>query len=351
MRHAARRHVPVIPLVFAVLFAGVSPLVTMPRGQAAAPDDPIADATPEAASREAVLATDYDDLLANPTAITLTRLIFPPGSRATGDGAPGPRLLVVETQSITVTVTAPALVERATAPGASAIDPPSGEPGGSVLAGTGVVLQSGDGLTTAAPLSEIRNDGERPTEVLIAEVVPIAVSNNGFLPVPIGDAPDPTPAATSTGTPSADATTVKPFQTLEGVLVQPLAGGTVPALAPGPGEVRLDRLRLPPGQDVPLAVQPGPWLLLVESGTLGLAAWDGQILFRSSASANPGAVPGRLKTAEVGSEILLTAGGMAFVQPAAEADLRNRGRGTVILLALVVVPARTDVVLGAFRQS
>jgi hypothetical protein len=349
MRHAARCHVLVIPLVFAIVFVGLSPLVTTSGGRAAVPDDPMAVATPEAASREVVLATGYDALLAIPTAVTLTRLTFPPGSRAAGDGATGPRLLIVETQAITVTVSATALVLRAPAPRASSVDRSAGEPGEAVPPATEVVLQTGDGLTTGQPLSELRNDGERPSEILIAEVVPIAAGTNGFLPLPIGGAPIPTPAATASGTPSA--VTVRPFQTAEGVLVQPLAGGAAPAPSPGPGEVRLDRLTLPPGQEVPLAVQPGPWLLLVESGTLGLAAWDGQILFRSSASANPGAVPGRLKTAEVGSEVLLTAGGMAFLQPAAEADLRNRGRGTVILLALTVVPARNEVVLGPLRQS
>lgn len=344
MRHAARRQALVIPLAVALLFAGLSYPTNTPRGGTVAADDPLAAATPEAASRAVVLATLYDTLVATTMAVTLTRLTFPPGSRATGDGTTGPRLLIVETQKITVVLAAAALVERASAPDAAAADQPSEAPPESVPAGAEVALQAGDGLTTAEPPREFRNDGERPADALVAEVVSLDAGANGFLPVPIAGAPDPTPIAT--GTPNADAVTVRPFLTAEGILVQPLAGGVTPALSPGPGEVRLDRLTLPAGQDVPLPVQPGPWLLLVESGTLGLAAWEGQILFRSAASANPGAVPGRLKTAAPGSEVVMTAGGMAFLHPEAEAELRNRGRGTVTLLALAVVPARADVVHG-----
>jgi hypothetical protein len=92
-------------------------------------------------------------------------------------------------------------------------------------------------------------------------------------------------------------------------------------------------------------------LLLVESGSLGLAVGEGTVLFRSAAAPNPGAVPGRLKTAAPGSEVVMTAGGMAFLHPTAVAELRNRGRGSLAVLALAVVPARVDVLHAAPGHS
>jgi hypothetical protein len=297
-------------------------------------------------AREAVIDAAFATLPPAPFVVTLTRLHLPPGSRAWGDGPAGPRFIIVESHEIVVTVAAgdfPVLTRAPTSTTTSQTPDTTTPPASGTL-----VLNEGDGVVLSLAPAELHNDGERPATLLIAAVTPLPAEMNGVLPVPIqgGEVALPT-AASSMSTPAAagivaDALPARPFMTAEEVLVEPLAGGTVLTLPPGPGEVRLDRLRIAAGWQTPLPVQPGPWLLLVESGTLGLAAAAGTIFYRGAAAPNPGSVPGRAKTVVPGTEVILTAGGMTFVHPEAVVELRNRGRTTLIVLTLTIWPARVE---------
>lgn len=362
MRHSAtRRHLLSAPLALAgAVLLGDSRARPAQRDDTGEPAEPAASATPAAMSgsrRRAILTAPYQTLPPAPAAITLTRIQLPPHGAAAGEGAAGPRLIVVESQTIAVAPAGIGLVERAAVPGSSGSDGAKATP---VPTSGELVLAVGDGLVSDAPPHQLRNDGERPASLLIAEVVALPTGQATGLPVPVAGAPSPLPVAPSSlynpnlgfSTPAADAPSfnaealpIRPFLTDQGVLVEPLAGGVALALPAGPGEIRFDRLALPAGWDEPLPAQPGPWLLLVESGQMGLATETGTILYRSAAAVNPSTVPGRAKRIAPGSEVLLTAGGMAFVYPEAEVALRNRGRTTLAVLALAVVPNRRDVVI------
>jgi hypothetical protein len=344
---AFRRRPPVAaPLLLALMLGVGLVLPTATRGGAVADEaTPAPTPTPgPKAGREGVLSAAFDALPPAPAVVTLTRLSFPAGSRAAGDGPAGPRFVVVETQAIVVVVAAGDRPRLSRAPGSPERTDPAADP---TLTGPGgeIRLGVGDGLVLGLAPVELRNEGARPASVLIAAATPLTTEANGLLPVPVQGRvvePDTVTGVPVTGGTVAESLPGGPFLTAEEVLVEPLAGGVVAALPSGPGEFRLDRLRIAAGWHTPLPVQPGPWLLLVESGTLGLAAQGGTVYYRGAAAPNPTSVPGRAKTVAPGAEVILTAGGMSFVHPDAVVELRNRGRTTLSLLALTVWPARAE---------
>jgi hypothetical protein len=265
----------------------------------------LAAAVPAAAdvTTEPILAVRFADAPPAPAYIAVTRFTLPPGTAVDSGPTTGPRLFLVESGNLTVRSAASADTGfRRAADAPAAALPPGASPD--------VLLHAGEYHLPADPASrELRNDGTHAAAFLDAVV---------FSSAPVRTAP---------------------FTTAAGVIVDPLVAGIADALPATPIELRIERLDVATGEQVALAAAPGPRLLVVESGTLGLAATAGVITYSSAAGNNPGAVAGRVRTVAPGSEALLTARGSVFVQAGAVGTAGNLGRTRLVLLSLTLLPA------------
>ena len=114
-----------------------------------------------------------------------------------------------------------------------------------------------------------------------------------------------------------------------GASVQPLAGGWLIGVAPGPATIDLRRVSLPSGGSLPLTA-PGPVDLAVETGALTLSAHGGLVWQQ------PPDGPDVL--IEPASATTLLPGDAALLQDEASVSLRNDGSGPVLALVLTVAP-------------
>ncbi len=259
-----------------------------------------------------ILTVRFGDAPAAPAFVTVVRFILPPGAAVASDPILGPRLFLVESGEITLlsgNPGEPGYLRAADAP-ASVVGPGASE--------LGVSLSPGafHAVTEPVPI-ELRNEAGQATVILHAMI---------------------------SSTPPAFA---RPATGANGAITDPLVSGVASGLPPAPIELQIERVGIDTGQQAALPAAPGPRLLVVESGTLGLAAIAGDISYSSAASNNPGSVAGRVRTAAPGSEILLTARGSAFLQPNASATARNLGRNRLTLLALSILSAQSAASPGA----
>lgn len=176
------------------------------------------------------------------------------------------------------------------------------------IAGTDVVLGSGDRLILeAGAVRGVGNDGARPTVYLDAALFPIG--------------PEPVAAA---------------FTTEEGISFQLLAGVVVTAVPPGPVELALGRVRVPPGGSLPTAPWAGPAVAYVEAGSLALTATAGEVRFGRAAAPAPNSTAGPLRPVALGRGVNLTAGTSLFVAMGAAVAATN-GRDVPASLLMVEV--------------
>jgi hypothetical protein len=249
-----------------------------------------------------ILAVQFPDTVSAPAHIALVRYTLPPGTSVPSGESTGPRLFIAESGEITVASTeSDADFRRA------ADAPPSQSSQTSV---TDAVLRPGDHYLPkdTTPLS-LRNDGSRAAVFLDALVFPTA---------PLG---------------------VVPHTTMDGVVVDPLVVGIADTVPSAPVELRIERLDIDNGAQIPLVASPGPRLFVVESGTLGLYVETGVITYSGAAGNNPGSTAGRVRTVAPGSESLLTARGSVVVQAGASGAARNLGRTRLVLLSVTLLPA------------
>jgi hypothetical protein len=124
------------------------------------------------------------------------------------------------------------------------------------------------------------------------------------------------------GAPAADAIA------FEGITRQPQATGPAAAIPPG-AVVRIGRMTLGPGAELPLHTAAGPELLIVETGALSLGAGEELAWVRHG------------ETPESSGEHFATlqTGDGAMVPPGAVATYRNTGATTATVLLLTILPA------------
>jgi hypothetical protein len=273
-------------------------LLVATSGVGAGSDAIAQDATPvpEMPTAEPLLEVQIDGLPSEPGFVGIARLLFPPGTGIAGGSRVGPRFFLVERGEVIARIDAESEVHRAH--------------GGvkRVLPGEIVRLQAGDRLIgfTLAPFT-VENHGDRPAIVLDLVVWEDLEEQ------------------------------IRVFTTEGGVVFEPLTFGHGVDFPEGPAKVVLDRIALERRAAMPISTTDGPHLLHIETGNLGLAANRGTIEYASAASNNPGSVQGRLRRLEIGTETMLTAGGIVVLQRDCRAMLRNLGRGSVELLVLRVV--------------
>ena len=106
-----------------------------------------------------------------------------------------------------------------------------------------------------------------------------------------------------------------------------LLGGGQPAAAPG-YELTLRRITIAPGGGIPAHTHPGALVIYLESGTWGYTALGGTArLTRAAAAGTPAAA----EDLPIGTEVILTAGDVLYVEEPGDA-IRNAGDEDVVLL-------------------
>lgn len=252
-----------------------------------------------------ILSVSFAGAPPAPAFVAVVRFILPPGATIASDPTTGSRLFLAESGEV---------VLRSGQPGESGFLRAADAPPSAVGAGAldeSVALSPGAfyAVTEPTPI-ELRNEARQAAIILHAII---------------------------SATPPAF---VRPSTAASGAITDPLVSGVASTLPPAPITVQIDRAGIDTGRHVPLPPAPGPRLLVVESGTLGLAVIAGDISYSSAASNNPGSVAGRVRTATPGSEILLTARGSAFLQADATGVARNLGRNRLTLLVLSIFSAQ-----------
>jgi hypothetical protein len=259
------------------------------------PPVPASSAVPTEGSAVTTLAQSVATALPDsPAVIDLARLTFPPRTGGDSRAFPGPLLLVVASGILTIHADAPVQLLRAGPPARAAHD---------------LLLRPGDGLLLpAATSAAVRNDQPVPAVVLAA----------GVFPAP----------ATQSKLGQADAVSWAAVWS-PGASVQPLAGGWLIGLAPGPATITLRRVSLPPGRSL-LLPAPGPVNLAVETGALTLAVGGGLVWQQRPDGTDSSIAPASAAT--------LLPGDAALLHDEASVTLRNDGSGPLLALVLSVTP-------------
>ena len=124
----------------------------------------------------------------------------------------------------------------------------------------------------------------------------------------------------------------------EGVTVEPLAGGSVPAYPPLPADFILVRARIAPGGRIAVpAGDPSLALNYVESGTLISLNTAPVVVVRGAAMATPGAQAQEQLPAN--TEVTLQAGDSFVGPPGVGGEVRNEGTEEATILVALVAPA------------
>ncbi|MGH2561170.1 MAG: ester cyclase [Thermomicrobiales bacterium] len=114
----------------------------------------------------------------------------------------------------------------------------------------------------------------------------------------------------------------------DGILLQPLAGGVVATIPPDANAAAIGRVTLLPGATLPPFAAPGPFLLAVETGALGVQSTGGKVWVNHG-------VRGWNTNLDVGT---LDAGDGAFLHAETAITLRNDGSEPVVLLVVILLP-------------
>ena len=273
---------------------------------AIAPLRPVAAGQPEVVVVEAIAAVEAAGLT-TPLFVGLAQVIVPPGVRSEAAGTPGPRLLAVESGTLTVGLTTTAkrgmVTRAASTPGIS--------PREIIGAGGEAMLGPGDRLALGpSSVREVRNDGAKPAVFLDAALFP--------------PGPEPVTAA---------------FTTPDGIVFQLLAGSVADALPAGPISLVLERVRVPPGAALPSTARAGTALAYVESGSLALVPQVGAVRYSRAAAPAPFSVAAPMREIALGAETALTAGASVFLPAGAAVEARNGRTVPAVLLFLEVRPS------------
>ena len=106
-----------------------------------------------------------------------------------------------------------------------------------------------------------------------------------------------------------------------------LIGGGQPAVAPG-HELTLRRITIAPGGGIPAHTHPGALVIYLESGTWGYTSLGGIARLTRAAVAG---TPSPAEDLPIGTEVILNAGDVLYVEEPADA-IRNAGDEPVVLL-------------------
>lgn len=249
---------------------------------------------------DVILDITFDALPQTPAFVGIARLKFPEMAGIVGGSIPGPRLFLIETGQFAVLADDPATIWRNS--DATRVE--------ELPSGVEAVLLPGDLLIApGTPPFTVVNTGDEPGMLLDIVIWP-----------PIAER-------------------IRPFVTETGVIFEPLVIGDVQQLPENPARVLLQRFSMPRSAEESFELVPGPRLLYVESGVLGVATISGTVHYSSAASNTSGSVTGRVKTLSPGDEALLTAGGAVMIQAGAKGTIRNLGRTELDLLDLRFEPA------------
>ena len=140
---------------------------------------------------------------------------------------------------------------------------------------------------------------------------------------------DGSPASSPGASPAAMSPAASPAASLAAPAVSAvLLGGGEPTAAAG-HELTLRRVTLPPGSGIPAHTHPGALVIYVEQGTWGYTPLSGTIELTRAAAA--GATPAPAEEPAVGTEIMLNAGDVLYVEEPGDA-IRNAGEEDVVLL-------------------
>ena len=256
---------------------------------------------------EQIAGIELATLPAGPLFLGLAQVVIPPGIGTADATTAGPRLIVMEAGTLTVTTAGPAEVLRASFSNMPAqwTDVP---PGSVVSLGSGdrLVLEPG-------AVGEIRNDGARASVYLDAAL---------FAP-----AARPVEAA---------------FTTADGISFQLLVGAIADVAPAAPAEFALARLHLPRGAALPAAPRVGPAVIYVESGSLEVvptAVGGAGVQFSRAAAPTPFSTAGPLREVPLGARLKLTAGGSLFVPDGAAIAAANEREVPAVLLLVELRPA------------
>jgi hypothetical protein len=125
---------------------------------------------------------------------------------------------------------------------------------------------------------------------------------------------------------------------VEGVTVEPLAAGPVPAYPPLPAEIALARVRIAPGSRIVTpADDPGLSLVYVESGTVVLRRTVANVVTRGAAMATPGA--DAQEQIPTNTEVTLGAGDFYVAPPVSGGEMRNDGTAEATILVAGIASA------------
>ena len=234
-----------------------------------------------------------------PLVVAVGRVSLPPGAAVAATTAGGARLVAAEAGTVTVKVVG----EGVTRPpnGVPPFGPPQAGPKGQVR------LRPGSALTVAAEVvREVRNDG---AETALA--LDVAVFPGGARPL--------APSVT----------------TADGVVFTLLAGGVAAELPPGPVQIFLRRVVLPPRRALPRGLAEGIAVLHLEAGAATLRPVAGGAFVTEAWRWPRVGEAGEPRPLAVGTEVALLPGGGAFVPYEGDAEVRA-GVGGATMLVLTV---------------
>jgi hypothetical protein len=243
----------------------------------------------------------FPNAAAMPMFVALARYILPPGTSITSGTTSGPRLIYVESGTLSIQSSTDHRGFR------QAADAPrwAASSSGAMI---DAVLPAGAHYqpVLADTAFAFANEGTRAATFLDAIVFPTA---------PTG---------------------IVPYTTMDGVVVDPLVvaiGVTVPATLL---DLEIARVELSTNAEMPLTDSAGPRLFVIESGTLEIANESGSISYSGAAGLNPGSQPGRSRAIDPGSQTIVRARGSIVVEEGAVGRISNHGRGRLVLLGLFV---------------
>lgn len=263
-------------------------------------------AIPRATAQANVTTTELvrqtvDTLPAAPASVALSRLTLTAGASATVHPAGALTALVVE--GGTVTIPSGVGQVQAAAATAGAATPSAVTPGATttLTAGDEVVIP-----TAAAADVALHNIGGDAALLLVGQV------------------------AAQSAVPTAG----------QGVAVAPLSVGVATALPPTPVRVTLNRVTYPAGAAIAASAHPGPTLVWVESGTLGLPLQGGQLdVTHATTAGTPTAGAATPAMATPGTEPMLHAGDAAFIHAGTVSAAENPGSSPATILVFALAPA------------
>lgn len=224
---------------------------------------------------------------------------YAPVATWSGESALGPVLILGQSGTLRVTVdeagTVPARLVHGATPGREG----AGEP---IAAGITATIVPGDLLVLAQGTRFASSNWDAsPATVVVLTLEPPAIPGGA----PVAEALPP-----------------------EGITRTFEATGPAAPLPPE-ATVRIGRMSLAPGSELPAHIAGGVELVIVESGALTLIAGDD--LAWVSRGANPGALGEHLST--------LTADDAAMIPPGAVVSYRNTGAAPATVLLLTILPA------------